>query len=69
MRLLQENARCLDPEEQELRGLWGQGFGAGISFVGAVDELIVVQKRLRRKGRLQAENGLTVTLFATGLLA
>ena len=33
----------------ELRGLWGQSFRAGTSFVGEVDELIVVQKRLRRK--------------------
>ena len=49
MGLLLENARHLDPEEQEVRGLQGQNFGAGISFVGAVDELIEAQKRLRRK--------------------
>ena len=49
MRLLRENASCLDPEEQALRGLWGQSFGSGTTFLGAVDELIEVQKRLRRK--------------------
>ena len=49
MGLLQENARRLHPEEQELCGLRGEIFGAFTAFVGAVDELIVVQKRLRRK--------------------
>ena len=49
MRLLPENARHLDPEEQEVRGLWGQNFAAGTSFVGAVDELIEVKKRFRGK--------------------
>ena len=48
MVLLPENARHLDLEEQKVRGLWVQNFGAGNSFVGAVDELIEVQKRLRR---------------------
>ena len=43
------NARHLDPEEQRVRGLWVQSFGAGVSFVEAVDEVMVVQKRLRRK--------------------
>ena len=38
----------LDPEEQEVRGLKGQNFGAECSFVGMVDELM-----------LQAENGVT----------
>ena len=46
---LPKNARRLDWEEQELCGLCGQIFGAGYSFSGAMDELIVVQKRLRRK--------------------
>ena len=49
MRLLPENARHLHPEEQEVRGLWGQNFGAENSFVEVVDELIEVQKRLQRK--------------------
>ena len=49
MELLPENARHLDLEEQEVRGLWRQTFGAENSFVGVVDELIEVQKRLRRK--------------------
>ena len=32
-----------------MRGLWGQSFGAGTSFVGAVDEIFVVQSRLQKK--------------------
>ena len=48
MGLLPENSRHLNPEEQKVRGLYGQNFGAESSFVGVVDELIEVQKRLRR---------------------
>ena len=47
--LLPENARNWDQEEQELHGICGQNIGAVTSFVGALDKLIVVQKRLRRK--------------------
>ena len=43
------NARHLNPEEQRVRGLWVQNFGAGNYFVGTVDELIEVQKHLRRE--------------------
>ena len=57
MRLLRENARHLDPEAQDLRGLWEQNFGAVTSFVAAVDELNMEQKIcggddlcMRRKG-------------------
>ena len=32
MGLLPENGRRLDPETQELLGLWGQNFGTGTSF-------------------------------------
>ena len=49
MGLLPENARHLDLEEQEVRGLWGQNFGAENIFVGRVDALFEVQKRLRRE--------------------
>ena len=59
MGLLPENARHSDLEEQEVRGLWGQNFGAGTSFVGAVDELIVAHKSLRRKWIVQAEKAVT----------
>ena len=44
MGLLRENARHLDPEAQDLRGLWEQNFGAVASFVAAVDELNMEQK-------------------------
>ena len=57
MGLLAENARHLDLEEQKVRGLWVQSFGAENSFVGVVDELIEVRNCLRRKRMLQAENG------------
>ena len=56
MGLLPENARHL---EQEVRGLLGQNFGAENSIVGVVDEIIEVQKRLRRKWMVQAGNGVT----------
>ena len=41
----------------ELRGLWVQNFGADTSFVGAMNELIVVQNYLRRKWIVQTEKG------------
>ena len=49
MGLLRENGRRLDAVELELRGLSGQIFRGFSSFVAAVDELFVVQKRLLRK--------------------
>ena len=49
MGLLPENARHLDLEEQEVRGLWAQSFGAENSFVEVVDDLIEVRNCLRRK--------------------
>ena len=59
MGLLPENARHLDLEEQEVRGLWVQNFGAGNSFVEVVNELIEARNCLRRKRMVQEENGAT----------
>ena len=49
MGLLLENARHLDLEEQEVRGLWAQSFGAENSFVEVVDDLIEARNCLRKK--------------------
>ena len=43
MGLLRENARRWGPEEQGLRGLLGQYFGADTPFVVAADEIIGVK--------------------------
>ena len=70
MRLLPENDRRLDPEGQELRWLSGRNLRGDTTFVGAVDELIVLKKTFEEEmncaGREKCSG---LTLFATGLLA
>ena len=69
MRLLRKNTRWLDPEEQELRGLWGQSFGTGTSFGGGGWNNCGTKTFAEKMNGAGGEWGNRLTLFATGLLA
>ena len=66
---MRENARCLYSENQELRGLWGQSFGAGNSCEGGGRINFGTKTFAVEMNGAGGEWVCRLTLFATGLLA